>query len=151
MDDHSNGNGYASREGVQQLSHSLEKALEQNRAMLEEMARFAKDESLRLAHRQLDHVDHAMAHFHGHRDFGGLIGAQQEWVKQTMQEYATLSLRYAEMFHTLALHVQSHVKNTASDLQHQAEEVAEDLGQMQNDIVRPHNGIHVEHPHMPAE
>ena len=100
----------------------------QNRALLEDMARFTKDESLRLAHMQLDHADHAFAHLHERRDFGGLIGAQQEWVKQTMQEYATLGLRYAEMFQTLTQQVQSHVESAASDLRHQAEAEVEDLG-----------------------
>jgi hypothetical protein len=138
-------------ESLNHLSQSLEKTLIQNRSLFEDMTRFTKDESLRLAHAQLDHANQAFSHFRERRDLSGLIGAQQEWIRQTMHEYAGLSLRYAEMFHTLAKHVQSHVKHTVSDLQHQTEEMAEDLGQMQNDAVRPHNGAHVEHPHMPAE
>ena len=138
-------------DSITQLSQSLERALSQNRALLEEMARFTKDESLRFAHAQLDHADLAFSHFRERRDLSGLIGAQQEWSKQMMQEYASLSLRYAEMFHALAQHVQSHVKHAADEFQHRAEEAAEDLGKMQNDMVRPHTGIHVEHPHMPAE
>ena len=138
-------------ESIAQLSQSLEKTLTQNRTLFEEMARFTRNESLRLAHAQLDHAHHAFSHFRERQDLSSLIGAQQEWVRQMMQEYAALSLRYAEMFHSLAQHVQSHVESAASDMQHQAQEVAEDLGQMQSDMVRPHNGIHVEHPHMPAE
>jgi hypothetical protein len=140
-----------SRESINQLSQSLEKTLNQNRTLFDEMTRFTRDESLRLAHAQLDHANLAFSHFRERRDLSGLIGAQQEWMKQMMQEYASLSLRYAEMFHTLAQHVQSHVQHAASDFQHQAEEVAQDLGQMQNDMMHPHNGVHVEHPHMPAE
>jgi hypothetical protein len=139
------------RHGIAQLSQSLEKTLTQNRILLEEMVRFNKDESLRLAHMQLDHADTAFAHLRERRDLSGLIGAQQEWVKQMIQDYAGLSLRYAEMFQTLAQHVQSHVQSAASDLQHQAETVAEDLGHMQSELVHPHNGIHVEQPHSPAE
>ncbi|HXS06588.1 MAG TPA: hypothetical protein VN723_07365 [Rhizomicrobium sp.] len=138
-------------ENISQLSQSLEKTLTQNRALFDEMARFTREETLRFAHMQLDHADHAFAHFRERHDLSGLIGAQQEWVKQMTQEYAGLSLRYAEMFHTLAQHVQSHVESAASDLRHQADTVAEDLGQMQSAMVRPHNGVHVEHPHMPAE
>ena len=149
MHEHPIANG--SRENIAHLSHSLEMALGQNRALLEDMVRFTRDESLRLARMQLDHAGNAFAQMQDRHDLGSLIGAQQEWIRQTMHEYAGLSLRYAEMFHTLAKHVQSHVKHTVSDLQHQTEEMAEDLGQMQNDAVRPHNGAHVEHPHMPAE
>jgi hypothetical protein len=138
-------------ENITLLSQSLEKTLTQNRALFDEMARFTKDETLRFAHTQLDHADHAFAHFRERHDLSGLMGAQQEWVKQMMQEYAAMSLRYAEMFHTLARHVQSHVESAASELRHQADEVAEDLGQMQSATARPHNGVHVEHPHLPAE
>ncbi len=138
-------------ENITHLSQSLEQTLTQNRNLFEEMARFTKDESLKLAHAQLDHADQVFSHFRERHNLSGLIGAQQEWVKQMMQEYANLSLRYAEMFHTLAQHVQSHVESAADDLQHQADEVAEDLGRMHNDLVRPQGGIHVEHPHMPAE
>ena len=140
-----------SRESIAQLNQSVEKTLTQNRTLFEEMARFTRGESLRLAHAQLDHANHAISHFRERQDFSGLIGAQQEWVKQMMQEYANLSLRYAEMFHSLAQHVQSHVESAAHDFQHQADDVAEDLGRMHNDMVRPHGGIHVEHPHMPAQ
>lgn len=139
------------RNDIAQLSQSLEKTLTQNRTLFDEMTRFTRDETLRLARAQLDHADQAFSHVRERRDLSGLIGAQQEWIRRMMQEYAALSLRYAEMFHTLALQVQSHVEHAASDLQHRAEEVAEDLGQMQNEMIRPHNGIHVEHPHMPAE
>jgi hypothetical protein len=151
MHDHPIGNGYTAREGAQQLSHSLEKALEHNRAMLEEMARFAKDESLRLAHRQLDHADIALTHFHERRDFSGLIGAQQEWVKQTMQEYATLGLRYAEMFQAMTQRVQSHVESAASDFRHQAEAEMEDLGHDLTDVPPAHAGLNGEQTHLPAE
>ena len=140
-----------SRESIAQLSQSLEKTLDQNRTLFEEMARFTRDESLRLAHAQLDHANHAFSHLRERRDFSGVIGAQQEWIKQMMQEYAALSLRYAEMFHSLAQHVQSHVKSAASDFQHQADELAGDLGRMHNDLVRPHTGVPVEHPPVPAQ
>ena len=151
MHDHPIGNGYTAREGVTQLSQSLERTLEQNRALLEEMARFTKNETLHLAHRQLDHADNAMTHFHERRDFGSLIGAQQEWVRQTIQEYAALGLRYAEMFQAMTLRVQSHVESAASDLQHQAEDEMEDLGHDLKDMPQTHAGLNGEQAHLPAE
>jgi hypothetical protein len=151
MHDHPIGNGHTAREGVAQLSHSLERTLEQNRALLEEMARFTKDESLRLAHRHLDHADNALTHFHERRDFGSLIGAQQEWVKQMMQEYAALGLRYAEMFQAMTQRVQSHVESAASDFRHQAEDEMEDLDHDLKDMPQAHAGLHSEQPHLPAE
>ena len=150
MHDHPIGNGTTSREGIAHLNHALEQSLEQNRALLDEMARFAKDESLRLAHRQLDHVDTAMTHFYERRDFGSLIGAQQEWAKQAMQEYAALGLRYAEMFQTLTQRVRSHVESAASDLRHQAEEEMEEFGHDLKDAAAPHPGLNGEQTHLQA-
>jgi hypothetical protein len=151
MQDHPIGNGYTAREGVAQMNHALERTLEQNRALLEEMTRFTRHESLRLAHRQLDYADNAMTHFHERRDFGGLIGAQQEWVKQTMQDYAALGLRYAEMFQAMTQHVQSHVENAASEFRQHAEHEMEDLGHDLNDVPQAHAGRHDNQGHMPAE
>jgi len=139
-------------EGIVLLSQSLEKTLIQNRALFDEMTRFARDESLRLAQTQLDHADHAFSHFRERKDLSGLIGVQQEWIKHMMQDYASLSLRYAEMFQHFARHVRAHAESAASDLKQHAEEVAEDLGQIHGGMIRPHaGGIHVEHPHMPAQ
>ena len=93
MHEHPIANG--SRENIAHLSHSLEMALGQNRALLEDMVRFTRDESLRLARMQLDHVGNAFAQMHDRHDLSALVGAQQEWIKQAMYEYATLGLRYA--------------------------------------------------------
>ena len=151
MHDHPIGNGYTSREGIAHLNHALEQTLEQNRALLGEMTRFARHESLHMAHRQLDHADAAMTHFYERRDFGSLIGAQQEWAKQAMQEYAALGLRYAEMFQTLTQRVQSHVESAASDFRHQAEDEMEDFGHDLKDVAGAHAGLNGEQTHLPAE
>ncbi len=150
MHEHPTANG--PRENIAQLSHALETALDRNRALLEDMARFTRDESVRLARMQLDHAGTAFAQWHERHDFGGLIGAQQDWVKQTMQEYANLGLHYAEMFHGMTQQVQSHVKAAASDLQHQAEGEMEDLGQaLQKDMPYAPAATNGGHVHMPAE
>jgi DNA anti-recombination protein RmuC len=151
MHDHELGNGYATHQGIAQLSHSLEKTLDQNRVLLAEMTRFAKDESLRFAHMQLDHADQAFAHFRDRRDLTGLIGAQQEWFREMMQEYANQSLRYAEMFQALTRHVQSHVENAVSELQDQAEESLDGLDRDVADIVDVGHGTTGEQSRPQAE
>ena len=134
-----------------QFSRSLERTLNQGRDLFEEMARFAQDETFHFAHMQIDHADHAFSHFRARRDLSGLVGAQQEWIKLMAQEYAASSLRHAEMFHSLAQHLQSHVKSVASVFQHRAEEMAEEFGRAHEGMARAHNGVPVEHPHLPAE
>ena len=83
-------------------------------------------------------------------DKTGLVGAQQEWLKQAMQEYATLGLRYAEMLQGLTQQVQSHVQAAASDIGHQAAEEAEDLERTLEKTM-PHAQPVMNSGHMPAE
>ena len=150
MSDHDFANPHVSHEGIARLSHSLEKTHDQNRVLFEDIARFTKDESFRLAHMQLEHADHAFSHFYDRRDFGGLISAQQEWLKQMTHEYATFGLRYTEMFRTLTQQVQSRVESAASEFQHRAAEEMEGLGQNHGAMPAP-NGMNGEQAPMPAE
>jgi hypothetical protein len=146
---HDLGNGYSSREGIAHLNHSFETAFDQNRALFAEMARFTKDESLRLAHKHLDHMEQAFAHLQDGRNFTGLIGVQQEWIKDMMQEYAAQSLRYAEMFQTVTRRVQSQVENAAHDLHEQAKDGIDTLNRQAGEMLDARaamNGEHVQQP-----
>ena len=120
-------NGSSPHDAVLGLSQSLEKTLEQNRVLFREIARFTKEESLRLAQRQLDHAGHAFAKFDGQRDFNTLIGAQQEWITDVMRDYADQSLRCAETFRNLAEHMRCASEQAASEFHAAAEETVEDL------------------------
>lgn len=155
MNEHSIANG--SRENIAHLSHSLEMALGRNRTLLEDMVRFTRDESLRLARMQLDHAGNAFAQMQDRHDLSALVGAQQEWVKQAMNEYANLGLRYAEMIQGLTQQVQSHVQATTSEFAHQAAEQAEDLEHaLEKNLPHVHS-VHAQasmntgHNGMPAE
>ncbi len=150
MHEHPIANG--SRENIAHLSHSLEMALGRNRALLEDVARFTRDESLRLARMQLDHAGAAFAQMHDRHDLSALVGAQQEWLKQAMNEYANLGLRYAEMFQGLTQQVQSHVQAAASDFQNQAAEGVEGLERnLEKGMPYAQTGPHGGHAAMPAE
>ena len=110
------------QDAIQTLRQSVEKTLDQNRVLLTEIAHFTKAESLRVAQRNLDHATHAFAHFDGRRDLAGLIEAQQEWIRQMMQDYATQSLHYAEMFQKLTQGMRHHAEQAASEFAAEAEE-----------------------------
>lgn len=122
MHDHDLGNGYAPHQGIAHLSHALERTLDQNRMLFAQMAQFTKDETLRLAHLQLEHADQAFAQFRHRQDLAGLIGAQQEWFRAMMQGHAEQSLRCVEMFHTLTRQVQTHVETAVGELQDHVKE-----------------------------
>jgi hypothetical protein len=120
-------NEASSQDAIKILRQSVEKTLDQNRALLTEMAHFTKTESMRMAQRNLDHANHAIAHFDERRDLTGLIEAQQEWIKEMMQDYAALSLRYAEMFRSLTDSMRHRAEHAASEFADDAEESAEAL------------------------
>ena len=112
----------------QAIQTLLEKTLDQNRLLFWEIARFARNESLRLATRNLEYADHAFAHFDRHRNLVGLIGAQQEWIREMMQEFAAPGRHYTLMFRNLAQGVQHQAEQAASEFGAQTEAAAEELG-----------------------
>jgi hypothetical protein len=117
------------RDAIAGLSQSLEKTFDQNRVLWSEMARFTKNESLRFVQLQLDHAHHAFARLDDRRDLSGLLGAQQEWLKEMMQDYAAQSLRYAEMLRTLAAKTRDKAEQTGTDLGTEARQEMENLAQ----------------------
>lgn len=112
------------KDAVQSLCHSVEKAMDQNRALFSELGRFTQNESLRLAQLNLEHANHAFARFEDRRNLAGLIGAQQQWLREMMQEYANQSLHYAEMFRSLAEGVRHQAEHAVSEIGSETEAVA---------------------------
>lgn len=121
-------NAPSGQDAIQSLRHSLERTMDQNRVLFSEIARFTQNESLRLAQLNLEHANHAFAHFDDRRNLAGLIGAQQEWIREMMQEYANQSLHYAEMFRSLAEGVRHQAEHAVSELGSEAEAMAAETG-----------------------
>ena len=117
-----------SHDAIEALRQSVEKTLDQNRVMLGEIAHFTKCESMRVAQRNLEHANHAFAHFDERRDLTGLIEAQQKWIKEMMQDYASQSLHYAEMFRSLSQGVRRQAEHAASEFAADAEDTAKEFG-----------------------
>ena len=126
----------ASQDAIQTLRNSVEKTLDQNRVLLSELAHFTKTESMRVAQRNLDHANQAFAHFDERRDLTGLIEAQQKWIKEMMQDCATQSLHYAEIFRSLAQGVRHQAEHAASEFAAESEEAAKEFGKKSEAIVR---------------
>jgi len=115
-------------DAIEALRQSVEKTLDQNRVLLGEIAHFTKCESMRVAQRNLEHANHAFAHFDERRDLAGLIEAQQKWIKEMMQDYASQSLHYAEMFRSLSQGVRRQAEHAASEFAAEGEESAKEFG-----------------------
>jgi hypothetical protein len=74
---------------VSQLSQSLAQAAESQRLLAQEMTVFAKDESLRFANLRLDRNGATLDKLQNCHGIPGLIGVQQEWLRDFLQDYAS--------------------------------------------------------------
>ncbi len=119
-------------QAVSQLGESLRDSLaqtaESQRALAQEMAGFAKDESLRFVNLRLERNGAALdklQHCHG---IPGLIGVQQEWLRDFLQDYAAQSMRMMGAWRGLTENVLESAAENAADnidrMQHQASDMA---------------------------
>jgi len=123
------------------LRESLAQTAESQRALAQDMAGFAKDESLRFVNLRLERNGAALdklQHCHG---IPGLIGVQQEWLRDFLQDYAAQSMRMMGAWRGLTKNVLESAAENAADnidrMQHQASDAmhqaGEQIGQMAQD------------------
>jgi ABC-type transporter Mla subunit MlaD len=115
----------AAAQAISQLGDSIGQTLAQTaqsqRALIQDITAFARDESLRFANLRLDRNGQALdklQHCHG---VPGILGVQQEWLRDLMQDYLGQQMRLAGAFRGLAQNAMS----SASEL------VSENFGRMQ--------------------
>jgi len=127
---------------VSQLGQSLAQSAESGRALVEGMSVFAKDESLRFVNLRLERNGAALDKLQNCHGIPGLIGVQQEWLRDFLQDYSSQSMRLMGTLRGLTKNViESAAENAAdsidrmqhqtSDAMHQAEDAihhAQDMG-----------------------
>jgi hypothetical protein len=141
---------------VSQLGESLGESLAQTaqsqRALLQEMTTFAKDESLRFANLRLERNGAALdklQHCHG---VPGLFGVQQEWLRELMQDYMGQQMRLAGAFRGLTQNAMAsaaeaasdnidRMQHNASEMVHQGAEMAERVGEQVTQMAQDANHV----------
>ena len=78
---------------VSQLSQSMAQAAESHRQLSQDMGIFAKDEGLRFANLRLERNGGTLDKLQSCQGIPGLIGVQQEWLRDFLQDYASQSMR----------------------------------------------------------
>ena len=122
---------------VSQLSQSLAQAAQSQRDLVGEITAFTKDESLRFASQRLERNGQALEKLSTCTGLPGLIGLQQEWLRELAQDYADQTMRLAGAWRGVAHTVVSEATDAASqtvdrmqahatDMAHQAQDVAEE-------------------------
>ncbi len=100
---------------VSQLSQSLSQAAESQRLLLSEIAVYAKDESLRFANLRLERNGQVLEKLSTCTGLPGLIGLQQEWLRELMQDYTSQNMRLAGAWRGVAHTVVSEATDAASE------------------------------------
>jgi len=113
---------------VSQLVQSLAQSAESGRALVEGMSVFAKDESLRFVNLRLERNGAALDKLQNCHGIPGLIGVQQEWLRDFLQDYASQGMRMMGAWRGLTKNVIESAAENAADnidrMQHQASDVA---------------------------
>jgi uncharacterized protein (UPF0335 family) len=116
---------------VSLLSQSLAQAAESQRLLAREVTVFAKDEGLRFATLRLERNGAALDKLQTCVGLPGLIGVQQEWLRDLLQDYAGQGLRAMGALRGLTRNaMESAAENTSDNIermQQQANEVAHEV------------------------
>ena len=111
---------------VSQLGQSLAQTAESATALVKEMTLFAKDESLRFVNLRLERNGSALDRMQNCQGIPGLIGVQQEWLRDLLQDYTGQSMRWMGALRGLTRNVMEKATENAVDgidrMQHQAGE-----------------------------
>src|SRR5437868_8933149 len=102
-------------QAVSQLSQSLAQATESHRLLAEEMTVFAKDEGLRFANLRLERNGSTLDKLQNCHGIPGLIGVQQEWLRDFLQDYTSQNMRMMGALRGLTKNAMESVAENASD------------------------------------
>lgn len=142
MDDQTHAeNGPA--KAVSQLGDSLANATESHRVLLQDMTLFAKDEGLRFVNLRLERNGQALDKLQSCQGLPGLIGVQQEWLRDLVQDYISHNMRMAGALRGLTQNAMASAAETASDnidrMQHQASGMVHQAGEQMDQMAQDAN------------
>jgi hypothetical protein len=132
---------------VSQLSESMAHTAESHRALIQEMTNFAKDEGLRFMNLRLERNGQALDKLQNCSGIPGLLGVQQEWLRDFVQDYMGHNMRIAGALRGLTQNAMAcaseqaaenmdRAQHAAGDMAHQANEQMSHIAQNVNNYVQ---------------
>lgn len=100
---------------MSQLNESLAHTAQSQRELMQELTCFARQESLRFVNLRLERNGAALDKLQGCQGLSGLIGVQQQWLRDFIEDYAAQNLRVAGALRGLAHNVMASATEIASD------------------------------------
>jgi hypothetical protein len=126
----------AADQAVSPLSQSLVQAAESHRLLAQEMTVFAKDEGLRFANLRLERNGAVLDKLQNCVGLPGLMGVQQEWLRDFLQDYAGQSMRMMGALRGLTKNAMETASENASEsierMQHEAKDVMDNTSETMN-------------------
>lgn len=123
-------------QAVSQLSQSLAQAAESQRLLAQEMTVFAKDESLRFANLRLERNGATLDKLQSCQGIPGLIGVQQEWLRDFLQDYASQGMRVMGALRGLTKNAMESAAENASEnierMRHEAKDAMDKTAEAMN-------------------
>jgi ElaB/YqjD/DUF883 family membrane-anchored ribosome-binding protein len=114
-------------QAVSQLSQSMAQAADSHRALAQEIGVFAKDESLRFANLRLERNGSTLDKLQNCHGIPGLIGVQQEWLRDLVQDYTSQSMRVMNAMRGFTKHAMESAAENASDNIERMKDNAQDV------------------------
>ena len=100
---------------VSDFSEQLAQTAQSQRALVTEITSFAKDETKRFFNLRMDRTSQALEKLQSCQGLSGLIGVQQEWLRDLMQDYAELGQRNAAHIRGISQTVVAQASTAASE------------------------------------
>lgn len=123
-----------------QLGENIAQTAESQRALFQEMTHFAKEEGVRFLNLRLERNGSALDKLQHCQGLPGLLGVQQEWLRDFVQDYMSQSMRLAGTFRGLTQNVVASAAQTASQtvdqMQQDTNEMVEQTGEQMNEAAQ---------------
>jgi hypothetical protein len=116
-------------QAISQLGETMAQTAESHRILAQEMTTFAKDESLRFMNLRLERNGHALDKLQNCVGLPGLIGVQQEWLRNLVQDYTSQSMRLMGAMRGVTKNVMTSAVETASE---NIDRMQQDAGEAMN-------------------
>jgi len=126
---------------VSQLGQSLAQTAESGRALVEGMSIFAKDESLRFVNLRLERNGAVLDKLQTCAGLPGLIGVQQEWLRDLLQDYTGQNMRWMGALRGLTRNVMA-TQSAAGNIDRMQHQASDAVHQAEDAIHHAHQAVH---------
>jgi hypothetical protein len=125
---------------VSQFGQSLAQTAASGRALVQDMTVFAKDEGLRFVSLRLERNGAALDKLQTCQGVPGLIGVQQEWLRDLLQDYGSHGMRWMDALRGLTRNVMETAGESASDtIDHMQQQAGDAIHQAEDAIHHAEN------------